>query len=124
MDFYWIQSIDQLERGSFGVLEPRVDQCKKVESFHDSLCVVPCLSCDRKGYRLGYGSGYYDRFLANYRGVTVALCYQEILQPKLMHGKYDVAVDYVVTQQACWSTQRWQPQARTEQNRTDRVPRR
>ncbi len=102
MDFYWITSLDQLAKGTFGVMEPLADRAQLVTGFGDSLCVVPCLTCDQQGYRLGYGSGYYDRFLANYQGVTVALCYEEILLPQLLHGKYDIPVQYIVTQAGCF----------------------
>ena len=97
MDFYYIESMDDLEDGAFGVKEPIVDKCKKVVDFSKGLCIVPGLSFDAEGYRLGYGKGYYDRFLSRFGGYTVGLCYSNCIKWKLPHGKYDRAVDVIVT---------------------------
>lgn len=97
MDFYYIESMDDLEDGAFGVREPIVDKCKKVSDLSKGLCIVPGLSFDAEGYRLGYGKGYYDRFLSKFGGETVGLCYSNCIKWKLPHGKYDRAVDVIVT---------------------------
>lgn len=97
MEFYEIDSMDELERGSFGVLEP-VPSEKRLVGDCGGLCIVPGLSFDAQGYRLGYGKGYYDRFLANYKGVTVGLCYSGCVQWNLPHGYYDRPVDILVTE--------------------------
>ena len=58
MEFYYITSLSDLEKGTFGVLEPIVDKCERVgDSYGRALCVVPGLSFDAQGYRLGYGKG-------------------------------------------------------------------
>ena len=62
------------------------------------ICIVPGLAFDRWGYRLGYGKGYYDRFLSGYRGWTVGLCYSDCVEYKLPHGHYDRAVDRLITE--------------------------
>lgn len=97
MDFYYITSIDDLEEGAFGVLEPITDKCEKVTDFSSGLCIVPGLSFDAEGYRLGYGKGYYDRFLSKFHGDTVGLCYSNCIKWKLPHGYYDRPVDMIVT---------------------------
>ena len=98
MDFYFITGTDCLEKSTFGVLEPRTDICRRVESFAGSFCIVPGLSFDVRGYRLGYGKGYYDRFLAGYDGSTAGLCYSDCVKWKLPNGKYDEHVDILVTE--------------------------
>ncbi len=97
LDFYYIESMDDLEEGTFGVKEPIVDRCQKVTDLSKGLCIVPGLSFDAEGYRLGYGKGYYDRFLSKFGGDTVGLCYSNCIKWKLPHGKYDRAVDVIVT---------------------------
>ncbi len=62
-----------------------------------SICIVPAFMFDKNGYRLGYGKGYYDRYLSRYEGTTIGICYSENLQTELFHGKYDRSVDLVVT---------------------------
>ncbi|MGN0551020.1 MAG: 5-formyltetrahydrofolate cyclo-ligase [Acutalibacteraceae bacterium] len=98
MDFYYINSIEEdLESGTFGVLEPVPDRCEKVTDFSNALCIVPGLSFDAQGFRLGYGKGYYDRFLNGFEGDTVGLCYSMCVRWELPHGYYDRPVDILVT---------------------------
>lgn len=98
MEFYLIRSFDDLERRTFGVLEPKVPGCKKLQNFENSICIVPALLYDHKGYRLGYGAGYYDRFLSGYKGYKVGISYGDCVRRHLLHGRYDVPVDMLVTE--------------------------
>jgi 5-formyltetrahydrofolate cyclo-ligase len=98
MEFYYIQSMDDLEKGSFGVLEPIVGKCELVTDYEQGLCVVPGLAFDAQGYRLGYGKGYYDRFLSEFKGTTVGICYTGCVQWNLPHGYYDKPVDLLITE--------------------------
>ena len=98
MDFYYINSLDDLEKSTFGVLEPIVDRCEKVVDFSNGFCIVPGMSFDVRGFRLGYGKGYYDRFLSDFSGNTAGLCYSECVKWSLPSGKYDRAVDVLVTE--------------------------
>lgn len=97
MNFYYINSLDELSPGSFGVDEPDPMNSLMFADAVDSVCIVPAFMFDNKGYRLGYGKGYYDRYLSKYKGSTIGVCYSENLQNELFHGKYDRAVDLVVT---------------------------
>lgn len=98
MNFYLIKSLNELSPGTFGVLEPLSDTRKPFTDFNNSLCVVPGLAFDVNGYRLGYGKGYYDRFLRNYTGTTIGICYDDNIKERLPHGKYDVAVQMLITE--------------------------
>lgn len=106
MDFYEIESLDQLEEGYFGVLEPDPARCPRVTDFSDSFCIVPGLAFDSSGFRLGYGKGFYDRFLQEYDGPTAGLCYSSCVRWKLPVGKYDKTVDLVVTEKFFRKTSR------------------
>ena len=97
MEFYLINSLDELKTGTFGVREPDIEINKKLEDFEKSIIIVPGLSFDRDGNRIGYGGGYYDRFLANYSGVSIGLCYGEMMSDSIPTDKYDIPVDIVVT---------------------------
>lgn len=92
--------------GSFGVLEPAPDPDKKIEQISNALCVVPAFCYDRFGFRLGYGKGYYDRFLSAYEGRLIGICYQECMSSRLPHGRYDRAVELVVTEQRLYKINR------------------
>ncbi len=97
MNFYYINSLDELSPGSFGVDEPESQQERLCTQTRNSVCIVPAFMFDKYGYRLGYGKGYYDRYLSKYEGFTVGICYGSNLRDKLFNGKYDRAVDLVVT---------------------------
>lgn len=101
MDFYQIHSLDELEVRTYGVLEPIAETSKKLSDYSDSICILPGLSFDEHGYRIGYGGGYYDRFLSQkYDGkAKIGVCYNYALRPNLLHGRYDIPADYVVTEQ-------------------------
>lgn len=101
MDFYIIKSVDDLEEGSFSVLEPVPEKCEKLKAFDNAFCIVPALVYDSYGYRLGYGKGYYDRFLSAHKKnnmYLVGIGYCCCMVTKLIHGYYDVAVNTVVTE--------------------------
>ena len=98
MKFYLINSFDDLEIATFSVLEPIIDKCKMLKNFDNSLCIIPGLAFDLKGYRLGYGKGYYDRFLSNYKGKTVGICYCSCTLNQLNVGKFDKSAEILVTE--------------------------
>ncbi len=101
MEFYKITSMDQLAVRTFGVLEPVAESCEKLTDYTDSICLLPGYCFDRLGYRLGYGGGYYDRFLSKvYTGVKIGICYQYCIRRHLHHGKFDVPCNWLVTDAA------------------------
>lgn len=99
LEFYKITSLAELEVRTYGVLEPIPEIKNKITNFENSLCILPGLAFDRYGYRLGYGGGYYDRFLSKkFKGVTAGICYQSCIRGKLIHGRYDISADFLVTE--------------------------
>lgn len=98
MDFYLVSDLSQLEKGSYGLLEPNPEKCPLVKDFAGSVCLVPGLVFDREGYRIGFGKGYYDRFLTDYQGITVGICYGKCIEDKLPRGYFDRPVDGVITE--------------------------
>lgn len=98
MEFYYIRSWQDLEPASFGVMEPIVERCERVDDESKGFCLVPGFSFDVQGFRLGYGGGYYDRFLSRFGGFTVGICYSFCVQWNLPHGYYDRSVDLLVTE--------------------------
>lgn len=99
MKFYIIHSFDDLEVATFSVLEPKVQQCTELLDFKGALCIVPGLAFDMNGYRLGYGKGYYDRFLNRAEGLlNYGLCYCSCTVNRLAYGKFDVPVNTLITE--------------------------
>ena len=100
MDYFTIRTPEELHPGAFGIPEPAADPKNRVQCFDHALCVVPALSFDRYGYRLGYGGGYYDRFLARFSGETIGFCYQDCIHEEMLpHGKYDRRLPAFLTEQ-------------------------
>lgn len=98
MEFFCITSFDQTEKHTFGVYEPTAKKCERLRDFRNSVCILPGLGFDREGYRLGYGKGYYDRFLSSYKGIKIGICYEKCVFEELPRGFFDVSADIVVTE--------------------------
>lgn len=94
MNFYYIDSFNDLSKGSFNILEPITTN--KVTNFDNFICIVPGLCFDKENYRLGYGKGYYDKFLSNKNIYTIGLSYKETIIKKLPIDKYDIKLDKVI----------------------------
>ena len=92
-----IRSLDELHAGAYGILEPD-EAAEEIAPTQIDLVIAPALACDRLGYRLGYGGGYYDRFLASYRGAAVLLCRERLLRQEIPFGVHDYPVPWVVTE--------------------------
>lgn len=100
MFFREINSFNDLKPGRFGISEP-ISDCREVSAAEIStaVCVVPGICFDRYGYRIGYGRGFYDRFLSNYKPkLKIGLCYDKLLIDKIAGDIYDVNVDYIITE--------------------------
>ncbi len=90
-----IGSFDQLEIGSYGILEPKKELLesgvlKIGDKTNIDLAIVPVLGFDKHGGRLGYGGGYYDRFLEGYTGVSVGIAFSECLVESVPAEKHDI----------------------------------
>ena len=97
MEMCYINSMDDLEPGMYGIPEPKAS-CPICSDWSDCLCIVPAFCNDKKGYRLGYGGGYYDRFLSQFSGMTVGINYSECVRKELQHGRYDVPIQMLLTE--------------------------
>ena len=86
-----------MSRTSFGIWEPTLD-CPLVEKTQVDLVVVPALCYDRRGFRLGYGAGHYDRWLTDYTGCTVGMCREATLQDEVPTEAHDKPVQIVITE--------------------------
>ncbi len=99
MVFRFVESLSELKTGTYGIPEPPPEAPLYLPSpkKHD-LCIVPALCFDKAGYRVGYGKGYYDRFLTEFGGTTVGFTMERFLRERLPRGKYDRSVDLILTE--------------------------
>ncbi len=98
MEFYFISSYDDLVPGAYGLSEPDPERCERATEFNNAFCLVPSIAFDVSGYRLGFGKGYYDRFLSRFDGKTSGACYSSCVCDCLPHGKYDRRSDMLATE--------------------------
>ncbi|MCQ2492114.1 MAG: 5-formyltetrahydrofolate cyclo-ligase [Lachnospiraceae bacterium] len=97
MDVHEITSLDQLKPGAYGILEP--DASTPLIDVKDiDFGIIPCVSCNKKGERLGHGAGYYDRYLSKGNFVKAILCFDEMMEEAIPTDEHDVLMDYVVSQ--------------------------
>ncbi len=97
MAFFVIKSLNELQEASFGLLEPDEKKSPMLIDFTSSICILPGFAFDSNGYRIGFGKGYYDRFLQKYSGIKIGICYNSCIADSLPHGRYDVSANYIVT---------------------------
>lgn len=95
IEFFYIESLNELEKGKFNILEPKAN--KKVKDFDNSVCIIPGVTFDKEMSRIGYGKGFYDRFLKNYCGIKIGLAYRECICEKIDNEINDVKIDKIIT---------------------------
>ena len=104
MEFYRISSLDELKEGNFHVLEPEPLKERFLELQNDvAYCMLmPGLMFDKRGNRLGYGKGYYDKYLArvpkDVNLTTIALAFEAMVKDAIPAEETDWRADYVVTE--------------------------
>ncbi|MBR3641137.1 MAG: 5-formyltetrahydrofolate cyclo-ligase [Oscillibacter sp.] len=96
-----IRSLEELREGAFGISEPPAE-APRVPVDEIDFAVIPCLACNHAGVRLGRGGGYYDRFLAQYRGGAVLLCRELLIRDEIPAQTHDCPVPWVLTERALY----------------------
>lgn len=95
MRFIYLDDLTKVEKGYAGIPEPIADE--PVADDETALVLMPGLAFDPKGHRIGYGGGFYDKFLAaEPNHPTLALCYEFQMLPSLETEEHDIPVDCVL----------------------------
>lgn len=95
IEFRKITEFADLEIGSFDILEPK-PECVLGKNF--DVMLVPTVGISEKGVRLGYGHGYYDRFLAKNKITTISLVLEKQIVKNIPKSEHDVLIDWIVTE--------------------------
>jgi len=108
MEAYEINSFEELEPGAWGIPEPRSTATKFTTLASIDVIIIPGLGFDRHGGRLGYGSGFYDRFLGRYdvlglpHPYKLGVCFETQLLDELPMEQHDLRVDRIVTEEGIY----------------------
>ncbi len=95
MKFIFMEDLSKVEKGYAGIPEPIADE--PIADDTTALVLMPGLAFDPQGHRIGYGGGFYDKFLAQEpEHPTLALCYAFQMLPELETEEFDIPVDYVL----------------------------
>lgn len=100
MQYHLVSSLDELAQDSYGILEPPQENpiYDPENDLGSAVCFVPGLVYDKAGYRLGYGKGFYDRYLSHFSGCTLGVVYSDYILPTVPRGRFDVSVDILLTE--------------------------
>lgn len=96
MEVYEITRLDELQPGAYGILEP-TEGCRLIRPEEIDFACIPCLTCSKDGKRLGYGGGFYDRYLPKLSCEKAVLCRSALMEEEIPMDEYDVKVDIVIT---------------------------
>ncbi len=101
----WSSAEFPLQQSAYGITEPHPDT-PTLEPDQVDLILVPCVACDHKGYRLGYGGGFYDRLLSApiwHDKPTIGIVFQLAVLPELAIDPWDQALSYICTETGWFS---------------------
>ncbi len=99
MTFIEINSIDELVPGKYGIPEPEYTEASEIKNFSGAVCITPGAAFDSNGKRIGYGGGYYDRYLSLRPEILrVGICYSEFLFDAVPTEQHDISVSYIITE--------------------------
>lgn len=90
-----VKKIEDLEKGAFDIMEPK-QHCPEIGSF--DVILVPAIAMTRTGQRLGYGKGFYDRFLSDRNTVSVTPIYSKLVVKNIPKSEDDIPIQWVVTE--------------------------
>ncbi|MBO0959501.1 5-formyltetrahydrofolate cyclo-ligase [Neobacillus sp. MM2021_6] len=97
LSFRTLTEFSQLETVYYGLLEPIEAKTTEVPAKQMDLLIVPGLAYTMEGYRLGFGGGYYDRYLPNFTGKTLSLAFEHQIIPNFPVENHDIPVSKIIT---------------------------
>lgn len=100
MNFYEIENFNQLENVYMDLQEPKPECTVLVPPENIDCIIVPGIVFDRSGYRIGYGGGYYDRYLNGFKGMLISLAFDIQVKESVPTESFDIPVDVIITESA------------------------
>lgn len=94
-----VKDFNELEPGFYNILTPKEEYVRYIDPKEIDLVIVPGVGFDPSGYRVGYGGGYYDRFLSKLPNVVkIAIAFDLQIIDKVPKEDFDIPVDYIITE--------------------------
>lgn len=90
----------ELTQGTYGILEPKQEYIRPINPLSIDLILIPGSVFSNSGHRIGYGGGYYDRFLIRTKetALKIGLAYKFQLLDTIPYDKHDIPMDYIITE--------------------------
>ncbi|MCQ2771223.1 MAG: 5-formyltetrahydrofolate cyclo-ligase [Clostridia bacterium] len=105
MTFNFVNDENDFELRNYGLYEPK----EGLPTFevtgqlqNNVICIIPAVVYDKRGFRVGYGGGYYDRYLSTFKGTKVGVEYYEYVIGNVPSGRFDLAVDVLITEKGIY----------------------
>lgn len=96
LDLYIIETLDDLEEGTYGIMEPKTT-CKTIKPEDIDLAFIPGVAFDANGHRIGYGKGYYDQLNKSLKCKKIGLAYNFQIVDEIPFESHDVPVDFIIS---------------------------
>lgn len=106
MAFYLVENLSELRQSKYNIFEPTEDDIKGIKPDEKTLIIVPGLVFSTAGERVGFGAGYYDRYLAVNKAKTISVCYEKSFVDRIDTNIYDIRIDSIITENDIYKIKR------------------
>lgn len=98
--YYEVGDMSELFKGTYGIMEPSTDTKKMIKASDIDLIIIPGVAFDERGFRIGYGGGYFDRLLEkdNVKAITTALAFDAQMVPRIPEESHDMRINFIFTE--------------------------
>lgn len=98
--YFEVDGMSELLKGTYGIMEPPSDKERMINVSDIDLIIIPGVAFDERGFRIGYGGGYFDRLLGrdDIKAITMALAFDSQVVSKIPEESHDVRVDFIFTE--------------------------
>ncbi len=97
----YLVSTNDLKKGAYDIPEP--NKCTEADINSIDIALIPGIAFDEKGSRIGFGKGYYDRFLSGFHGTKIGICYDFQLISDIPVSEHDIKMDMIITEKRIYN---------------------
>lgn len=97
----YITDMDNLKKGAYGIYEPIIVNQAFVDEI--DIALIPGIAFSKNGDRLGFGKGYYDKFLSDFKGIKIGLCYDFQICDEIPVSSHDIKMDAIITEKRIYN---------------------